>query len=319
VTMRARTLLAIAVLAASALASTSARAADDDDKKRGHQAMMDMNYSDALAAYQKALAQNPSDASLHYNIGRAHQAREEYPEALDALTEFDKRASPEVRAKVPALAQLLLDVRARVGTIRLRCTVAVPSAKVSIGDRVRIDGCPTEAQVVRFSVPPGKRPPVEVRLEDEKYLAPTARIVVDGGAAPVDVTLGASLKDSSGTLRVRATPSTAVVSVDGVERGNPPLEVALPAGQHVIDLTADRYESRHVPFVLRVGEKKDLDLALDRAAPITSKWWFWTGAGVLVAGAVAATVILVVQPEREPASGSIAPGTHTTSFGGLTF
>jgi hypothetical protein len=298
-------------------AAKSARADDAvvDEKALGNQAMSEMNYADALAHYEKALAANPNDAALYYNLGRVHQAREEYPEALDTLNEFQKRAPPETLAKVPALAQLVEDVRARVGAVRLTCSADAPQAKLSVGDKTRVDGCGPQAKLVRFSVP-AKGGAVEVRLEDDKLRAQAARVNIVGGRPPVDVMLTVVPKSSSGTLLVQVTPASALVTVDGVVRGNPPVEIPLPAASHALDVTADGYQTKHVPFVLEAGEKKDLSLTLDKKAPITAKWWFWTGVGVVVVGLATVSYVLIVQPEKDPGTGSIPPGLVRQ---GLTF
>jgi hypothetical protein len=47
-------------------------------------------------------------------------------------------------------------------------------------------------------------------------------------------------------------------------------------------------------------------MPLERSIPITSRWWFWTGAVALVAGGAALTVALLT--ERPASSGSIMPG-----------
>jgi hypothetical protein len=50
----------------STVARTAAAQEGDDPKARGNQAMMDLNYEEALASYRAALAKNPSDVALHY-------------------------------------------------------------------------------------------------------------------------------------------------------------------------------------------------------------------------------------------------------------
>lgn len=188
--------LAALVLTAAPLAhaetNTEAAARVDALKKRGNQAMLDLDYAEALDAYRRALAIDPEDASLHYNLGRARQARAEFPEALDAFEAFASKASPELRARVPKLDELLSDVRARVGYLAVTCTHALPSATVVVVvDDVTVEapgGCGPSARVVRVSVPK-KEGNVEVRLAHETHDATPVRRVVVGGAPPVDVSL----------------------------------------------------------------------------------------------------------------------------------
>lgn len=276
-------------------------------KKRGNQSMMDLNYAEALAAYTAALALAPDDAALYYNLGRAHQAREDYPAAFDALSRFARSASPAVRARVPKLVELMEDVRTRVGTLAVRCTADVPDATIAIGDRTSATGCTTAPKEIRISVP-ARQAVVDVKLTADAYQAQSARIPVTGGGPVVAVTLAVLPKATSGKLFVRATPPDARISIDGVERGNPPLEVPIAVGAHTLDLSANHHDAKHLPIVIEAGKTKDMTVELQRSAPITTKWWFWTGVGVVVTGIVLTTWYLVAQPESDPSNGTIAPG-----------
>lgn len=269
---------------------------------------MQLNYVEALAAYRAALEKNPRDVVLHYNIGRAQQARGDYPGALDALLEFEKKAPPETKAKVPQLAQLIGDVRGRVGQLDVKCSLSVPESTIVI-DTTHVEGCTTTPKRVRVSLP-SRTATVEVRLESEQYRAPNVRVSVEGGGAPVDVLLVPAPKATSGILRVEATPDSAVVLVDGTLKGNSPVEVSLPPGSHVVDVNAESYESTRVPFVMESGGRKELKVTLQKSTPVMERWWFWpaVGGGVVAVAAITVTVILIVQPEREHTRGTIEPG-----------
>jgi hypothetical protein len=299
--------LAVVLAPSPAFADETSVQRVEDLKKRGNQAMLDLNYSDALEAYMAAIAIAPDDATLYYNLGRAHQAREDYPAALDALDHFERKATPEVKARVPKLEQLIADVRSRVGTLTVICSAEVTDATVSIGDKTTIKGCATTPKTVRVGLP-SRTAVVDVRLSAERYQSQSIRVAVEGGGPPVTVSLSVLAKASSGTLLVRATPLDARISIDGIERGNPPLEVPLPAGAHTLDVRADRHDSSHVPVVVEAGRTKDIAIDLQRTAPITTKWWFWTGVGVLAVGVGVTIWYLVAQPEKEASNGTIAPG-----------
>lgn len=299
--------LAIALMPAPAFADDASVQRVEELKKRGNQAMLDLNYGEALDAYTAAIAIAPDEATLYYNLGRAHQAREDYPAALDALDQFAHKAAPDVKARVPKLDQLIADVRSRVGTLSIQCSAEVTDATVSVGDKTTLRGCSTAPKVVRVSVP-SRTAVLEVRLSAERYQSQSARVAVEGGGPAVNVSLNVLAKASSGTLLVRATPLDARISIDGVERGNPPLEVPLPAGAHTLDVRADRHDASHVPVVVEAGRTKDVTVDLQRSAPITTKWWFWTGVGVLAVGVGVTIWYLVAQPEKDAGTGTIAPG-----------
>src|SRR5690349_16846814 len=82
-------------------------------KKAGDAAMEALQYADALAAYSDAHAIT-RDPALLYNMGRALQALNRFPEALDKLDAFELAASPELKARVPRLPKLIAEIRQRV-------------------------------------------------------------------------------------------------------------------------------------------------------------------------------------------------------------
>jgi hypothetical protein len=178
---------------------------------------------------------------------------------------------------------------------------------VAVGDKDSFVGCTTAPKSVRLGVP-AHRGVIVVRLAADGYQAQAARIAVEGGGAPVAVTLRVLRKATSGTLLVRATPADAIIAIDGVDRGNAPLEVLLPTGSHVVDVRASRHDPAHVPVVVEAEKTKDVPIDLRPSAPITSKWWFWTGIGVVVVGAGVAVWYLIAQPESSPSNGTIEPG-----------
>lgn len=301
--------LALVILAypATAFADEASAQRVEELRKRGNQAMLDLNYGEALDAYTAAIAIAPGDAALYYNLGRAHQAREDYPAALDALERFAQSASPDVKARVPKLDQLVADVRSRVGTLSVACTAEIADATITIGDKTTLTGCSATPKTVRIGVP-SRTAVVEVRLSAERFQSQSARAAIEGGGPVVAVSLNVLPKATSGTLLVRATPLDARISIDGIERGNPPLEVPLLAGAHALDVRADRHDDAHVPVVVEAGRTKDVTIDLHETAPITTKWWFWTGVGVLAVGVGMTLWYLVAQPEKDAGSGTIAPG-----------
>ena len=306
--------LVTCLLLALCLAPSIARADEatsqqvEDLKKRGNQAMMDLNYAEALEAYTTAIGIAPDDAALYYNLGRAHQAREDYPAALDALSRFAEKAAPEVRAKVPKLDELISDVRTRVGRLTIACSADVADATITVGDKATLKGCAVTPKEVRISVP-SRSSVIEVRLTADAFQGQSKRVAVEGGGAAVAVTLTVLAKASSGTLIVRASPPDARISVDGTERGNPPVELLLPAGAHTVDVRADRHDPKQIAVVVQAGVTKDMPIVeLQRSAPITSKWWFWTGVGVVAVGVGVAIWFFATEPESAASTGSIAPG-----------
>jgi hypothetical protein len=84
------------------------------------------------------------------------------------------------------------------------------------------------------------------------------------------------------------------------------MEIALMAGPHRVTAQRDGYDEASVPVVLDAGSTRRLNVELEKSVPLTSRWWFWTGAVALVAGGVALSVAALT--ERPADKGSIVPG-----------
>jgi PEGA domain/Tetratricopeptide repeat len=266
-----------------------------DAKRRGDEALVNGRPAEALALYKEAYAAKP-DPALVYNMGRAHQALGDFPSALDQLEAFDKTAPPDVRAKVPGLQKLLAEIRKNISTISIAADVE--GATVRIDDRV-LGKTPLPGPV---RVKPG---PVKLYVEKEGYFEYQREITLQGGAlSTFDVKLAS--KQTTAIVTVRSPVVGASVALDGKPEGTVPTEMILTAGAHQIELTHAGYQPARSSLVVVAGERKTLDLSLEGETPITKKWWFWTGIGVVAIGATITVIALTT--ERSPDSGSLAPG-----------
>lgn len=264
-------------------------------KTEGDQAFDAFLYEDALRAYEAAWELS-RDPALLYNRGRALQALGRHPEALTMLEQFAEQAPPELKAKVPGLAKLIADVRARVATLHVAC--APNDAQVVVGDRVY----GTCATVSELRLVAGA---TTVKIEREGHFPFRRDVKLDGGGA---LTVEARLlpRATSGVLAVNVDPPAARVSVDGKFVGNAPVELVLPAGTHDISLQSPGYEALASKAVVKADGRIDVRLTMKQTPGITSRWWFWTGIGAVVVTGVVVTIALTT--EREPPSGDFSPG-----------
>lgn len=266
-------------------------------RDQGNQAMLDMRYVDALGLYDQARSLDPDDVGVEYSIARARQLLGDFPEALSALERFEKRATPELKAKVGRLDQLFAELRSRISTLQLKCSQ--PGARVLLRDKV-IGLTP----LTSLRLPAGAAT-LDVELDG---FFPVRREVVlpAGGALQLEVVLHA--RSRSALLHVKTNPSGAGVLVDGLSIGtsSPRAELVLPAGPHQVTARREGYDDASVPVVLRAGSTRELLVPLERAVPVTSRWWFWTGAALLVAGGAALGVALLT--ERPADRGTLPPG-----------
>ena len=273
-------------------------------KAEGDQAMEALRYADALAAYRDAYALT-KDPALLYNMGRALQALNRFPEALEKLEAFQAAASPELLGRVPRLPALIAEIRARVSTVTI--TTNVDGARILVRGTVA-GKAPLERPLKLTS---GR---AEIDVEADGYFP--ARHVIDlpgGDTTSLDVPLYS--RSTTGILSVRSTAARAEVFVDAKRVGVAPVEVNLPGGNHAIRLTHPDFSDLETTAVVPAGGRKELNLTLSPPS-ITSRWWFWGGVGVAVAAGVA--VAIVATTERSPDSGTIAPG-QLPAPGGAAF
>lgn len=266
-------------------------------KKEADALMGQDRYVDALALYQKAY-ETSADPALLYNQGRALEAMGEYPDAIDKLEKFDKDASPALHAKVPALRELINDLKSRIATLVVTTNAA--GARLLVRDKAQgtIDG------EVKIRTRSG---PATIEVSAEGYNTFKRDVTLEKGATlKVDAQL--TLKKSDAVLVIRSKP-IADISVDGKSIGRVPLEFHIAAGSHNLQAEASGYESEMVPMTLALGDRRELDIELKKSPSITSRWWFWTAiAGVVVTGAAIGGYVAFTT-ERTPDKGSFGTGT----------
>jgi hypothetical protein len=148
-------------------------------KEAGDGQMHDLHFREALVQYDAAVRLG-GGAAIQYNRARALQGLGEYPRALDALEEFVRTSSPELRARVPQLDELIADLRAHVATLVIASNVE--HATVRIGHDV-IGTTPINVPV-RVSV--GH---VVIEASAPGWHTTTREVTLASGETRVDLTL----------------------------------------------------------------------------------------------------------------------------------
>jgi len=269
---------------AAAPASPEERAATL--KKQGDAAMDALRYDEAIDAYTQAYALSP-DPALLYNRGRVHQARGEWPAALADLERFSHDATPELRQRVPKLDELLAEARGHVATVTI--TSNVDGARVLVR-KTQVGTTPIPSPLQLDSGP------ATVEVLAEGFFDWRRELELKGGATTVLVAqLGT--KSTSGILRVSAlTPGTRV-RIDEAPASSAPAEAIVLAGVHRVVIHADGYDDLETNVVVGAGETKEVTLEPEKRPALTSRWWFWTGVGVVVvAGATVTYALLTSKP-----------------------
>ncbi len=252
-------------------------------RKQGHQHFDEQRYAEALALYKESY-QLSGDPALLYNIGRAHQLLNEAPEALGAFEAFLAAASPELKAKVQGLEETVAEARKKVTTVTLTSNVA--GARVLVRKK-EIGKTPLRA--VRLLA--GE---ADIELLSDGHEPLARKITLQGGES---MTLELNLtprQQAGGLLIVRSPVPGARVLVDGRPLGGAPAEVRLDPGEHRISLLAEGHKDTSLAVVLAAGERRELDVDLEKKAK-PSRWWLWAGAGAVLVAGVVLTVALTTE------------------------
>jgi hypothetical protein len=256
-------------------------------------------FDQAVSLYDQSYAADPQPSIL-YDRGRAYQYLARYPEALDQLEQFAKVATPELRAKVPGFDALLADVRSHVATLDVRCEV--PGARVHVGAQL-VGTTPLPAPV---RVQTGTQ---IVQVDADGYYPYRKETALPGGGAVTTLQATLVSRDKHGLLVVHSSVAGTSVSIDGSAVGVVPAEAALLEGTHAVLAAHEGFQDASTQIVLRAGEQKDITLDPQRKPSLFTRWWFWTGVGVLVVGAATAVTVYALTTEGPAPGGSFSPGT----------
>lgn len=309
---------ALYALFACALVTSAARADDasqtDDVTRRareefvhGTDAVHNAQWAEALAAFERSAKIKPH-AVTTYNIGACERALGHYTRARralkQALAENDQAQGAQLADSIVAEAKGYL---AQIEGLLVSIDVTLEPANAGIA----VDGKPLEADgaqlVAGLRAPGPAEPPPASRFK--LVLDPGAHVftfvrkgytdaLVNRTFAPgTATTLTASLDKLPSIFHVDADQGAAVVSFAGRDVGAVPVDVSRPAGSYRVAVNKAGFVTYEATVVGAPGEVVNLRAKMTPSKPsIFTRWWFWTAAGVLVAGAVTATYFLVRQP-----------------------
>jgi len=150
-----------------------------------------------------------------------------------------------------------------------------------------------------------------VDVEADGYLPFNKQVDLPGGVTtPIDVTL--EPKSKTGTLSIRVSGAQATAEIDRTVIRTTPVELQLEAGPHAIVLRRDGFADLNASANIVAGQKSELSLDLVASSkPITGRWWFWTGIGVVVAGGAVAAIVAATVDRGHGTGDGFHPGSQT--------
>jgi len=279
--------LAVAVLSAALLFSGGAARADSPDpaalKSTADAAFDSRSYAQALDAYRAALAAG-GDPRIHYNVAQTLTALERYPEALTSYQAFLAEAptgtlTPAQQEKFFALLE---ELKAKITRLEISCDVPGARARVLVRDKAFGETAPGVPLAVSVNAGPAK---IEVLAEGFRPFVTT--LDLPGGAVQ-RVPVALERVDFTGALVVKGNVPDATVSIDGTDRGAPPVAIRLERGTHTLVMKAERYVEQNETIEIEAGGRREVTFTLQRAPDYTLTY---AGVAVGVAGVALGTVM----------------------------
>jgi hypothetical protein len=246
-----------------------------------------------------------------YNVGVCQRALGNYTLArvafARALEQNEASKSNPAGSELPDA--LVADCKALLGEMdrlfaRANVTLTPPNAQVAVDGRPLAVRDAKEALLVAGVREPGQgeRPPsgtFHVVLNPGAHVFTFARpgfadAVVNKTISPgATIDLKLELDRLPATLHVASSETGAVVTVDGADVGVAPVDVSRPAGTHRVRVTKSGFKRYDAQVAVQPGQELDLRAQLAKEeTSFTSRWWFWTAAGVVVAGVAVGTYAL---------------------------
>lgn len=319
----------VAVVAATASSSSPARAGGPEERSaqaraaflEGTALVQKSQWAEAIDAFERASVIAPH-AITTYNLGACERATGHFTSAYTrfetALTQHAASGGKELPPSLLAETRAFLD---ELTHIMVRVTMRVEPD----GATLAVDGRPLEPvdpaadpplltlarRAAAGAAPPARR--FALLLDPGAHVFVFARkgfanAVVNRSFRPGETAeLNLSLDLLPATLHIGSNRPRAVVSVDGIDIGPAPADLRRSPGAHDVSVREPGFTSYVTRVSLSPGEETRLDAALAPEKPsLFTRWWFWTAAGVVVAGAAVATYALT---RPEPQRAEVGSGT----------
>jgi len=199
---------------------------------------------------------------------------------------------------VSGLSTLINEIRSRVATLVVKANVE--------GARVTLRGVEigkTSKDSLRVQIVKGRGALV---VEKEGY-APFKQDVDLPGESSTIINAILETKAATASVKITTNPPRSSVTIDGRAVGASPVELDLTPKSHTIEIEREGYDKLQATVSVEADKPRTFDFELHESPSILSRWWFWTGIGVVVAGGVVLTFVAL--KEKDAPAGTIAPGT----------
>ncbi len=269
-------------------------------------------WGEALAAFERSAAMRPH-ALTTYNIAACERALGRYTRARQTLAKAIEADDASGSRELPrSFAEDARRWMKEIDSILVRASVTLAPADSTL----LVDGAPLvrDGNDLVAGLPAGDRGVTTPGVHFTLVIDPGDHIVAlsrvgfantvitknfSAGSTP-ELTL--DLQSLPATIRITANLAGAVVSVDDLDTGVAPVQIARPAGAYQVAVRKKGY----VPYVTTVrvspGDHPSLQANLaEETTPVYKKFWFWTLAAGVVAGVTVGTYFLTRPDPQRPA------------------
>ena len=274
---------------------------------RGIQLSKEEQWGDALAAFEEAAAARDTPL-LQFYIAYCERALGRYVAARRTLQAMGTNTTGLDSSRVEDAKAYLAEFEKVI--VRVAVQLDPPSALLTVDGRPLSEGDAKDTYLAGVA-PAGVGSPLGkasfvVLLDPGAHLFRAVReghqdaVLPKAYRAGETATLDLHLDVLPATVAIRSEPGSAIVRVDAREVGVTPIEFQRSAGQYKLEVLLDHYETYKAALDLAPGQRADMTARLNpHKEPITKKWWFWTGAAVVVTGGVLLTYF-VTRPAPAP-------------------
>lgn len=262
----------------------------------GVELLNDGRFADALQRFERARSLREVPAVM-LNLALAQRGVGRYVDAERSLARYLELASGRVdHDRAAQVRQLQSEIRASVAHLTLRVEGEVSG--------VALDGRPlprTEWSSPR-ALDPGEH---VVELTGEAIESARVSVTLARGQS-LELPVRARPLDTRARLTIEA-PTDADVTLDHRALGRGHQAVMTSPGVHEIEVRREGYDAFHTTVTSLARRDERVVVVMRRHAEpgsVLTRWWFWTGVGVIAAG-TAAAVVYATRPTEAPETGSL--------------
>lgn len=276
----------------------------------GVELLQQQRFADAVQRLEQARALLEAPAVL-FNLALAQRGLGRYVDADRTIARYLELSAGRLRShRRREIDALRAEVRAAIAQLVIRVDALPASATVSLDGRrladaeinhpievdpvehvARVEGAGLEVDERRQSLAPGQHG--ELRLTLRPFPPPVA-------IAPI-----VERRPRDSALVVESTVAEATVYLDRRPVGQGAFRTRVAPGVHEIEVRLDDYETFHLRLTVIADHDERVFAPLRRRPQsIATRWWFWTGIGVVAAGTATALAFGLSSTEP-PTAGSL--------------